>query len=124
LGASTGEVLGAETTCGIYVDKYLKKGLKSNDKVAVGKVQKFLNDYMTSGLVLDSIFGPKTEAALKAFQTKHADKILTPWKLTAPTGIFYLTTQTEVNNIMCPALALPIPSQLIPFSLNPLAPKV
>jgi uncharacterized repeat protein (TIGR01451 family) len=120
-----GQVLGASTenACGIYVDKFLRKGYKKNDKVAVGKVQKFLNDYMTSGLTLDNKFGPKTETALKAFQLKHTDKILTPWKITKPTGIFYLTTQTAVNNIMCPDLGLPIPQVLIPYSQNPAAPK-
>lgn len=123
LGTRSGRVLGAETTCGIYVEKFLRKGYKGNDKVAVGKVQQFLNDYMNSGLVVDSIFGPKTETALRAFQTKHADKILTPWNLTNPTGIFYLTTQTEVNNIMCPELNLPIPTNLINFGQNPLSPK-
>ncbi|MGD9580969.1 MAG: peptidoglycan-binding protein, partial [Vampirovibrionia bacterium] len=125
IGASLlgGQVLGAETTCGIYVDKFLKKGLKGNDKDAVMKVQQFLNDYMKSGLKVDGIFGTQTEIALKAFQIKHADKILTPWGLKGPTGIFYLTTQTEVNNIMCPELNLPIPT-LTPMALNPLFPRV
>jgi hypothetical protein len=72
----------------------------------------------------DGNFGSKTETALKAFQLKHADKILTPWGITQPTGIFYLTTQTEVNNIMCPTLSLPIPTNLIPFSQNSLTPKI
>jgi hypothetical protein len=120
---SVGQVLGAEASCGIYVDKFLRKGLKGNDKEAVIKVQKFLNDYMAAGLTLDGVFGPGTEAALKAFQLKYADKILTPWKLTNPTGVFYLTTQTEVNNIMCPDLGLPIPT-LVPYSQNPLTPKI
>jgi uncharacterized protein YegL len=117
-----GQVLGAEATCGIYVDKFLKKGLKGNDPTAVSKVQTFLNNYMTSGLAVDGKFGPLTDAALKAFQLKHADKILVPWGLTKPTGIFYLTTQTEVNNIMCPALGLPIPA-LTPMASNPMFPK-
>lgn len=119
----TGQVLGAETSCGIYVDKFLKKGLKANDKPTVEKIQKFLNDYMNSGLKIDGIFGTMTDAAVKAFQIKHSDKILTPWSLTKPTGIFYLTTQTEVNNIMCPTLNLPIP-ELIPLAQNGAFPKM
>ncbi len=119
-----GEVLGAETSCGIYVDKFLRKGYKSNDLEAVGLVQQFLNDFTKAGLVVDKNFGPKTEAALKNFQLAHKDKILTPWNLTVPTGIFYLTTQTEVNNVMCPTLTLPVPTNLIPFSANPIAPKI
>ncbi len=117
-----GQVLGAETSCGIYVDKFLRRGYK-NDVNAVMKLQKFLNDYMKAGLKEDGKFGYGTEKWLKSFQLKHADKVLTPWgfKSKAPTGIFYLTTQTEVNNIMCPPLNLPIPL-LTPIETNPLAP--
>ena len=119
---SNPQVLGESTKCGIYVDKYMKKGLKGNDMVAVKKVQVFLNDYMSSGLKVDGIIGVKTDAAIRAFQAKQFDKVLAPWGLDAPTGIFYLTTQTEVNNIMCPPLNLPIPT-LIPTNQNPAFPQ-
>ena len=119
-----GAVLGAETSCGIYVDKFLRKGYKTNNTDAVNKVQQFLNEFMNAGLIVDGNFGSQTEAALKAFQTVRKDKILDPWSLAVPTGIFYLTTQTEVNNIMCPALGLPIPTNLIPFSRNSETPKI
>jgi len=123
-GSSTGgSVLGASTTCGIYVDKYLRKGYANNVE-AVKKVQKFLNDYTDAGLTEDGIFGAGTEQALKKFQLQHADKILNPWSIAEPTGIFYLTTQTEVNNIMCPDLGLPIPTTLIPFSQNRSVPTI
>ena len=116
-----GRVLGATTSCGIYVDKYLRKGY-NNDIESVKKVQRFLNENMKSGLKEDGQFGQGTENALKVFQTKQAEKVLAPWAITKPTGIFYLTTQTEVNNIMCPDLKLSIPSNLISFSSNSLAP--
>lgn len=116
-----GQVLGAETSCGIYVDKFIRKGYK-NDTSAVSKVQKFLNDYLQARLKEDGKYGSKTESWVKKFQSAHKDKILIPWNLKSPTGIFYLTTQTEVNNIMCPDLKLPIP-ELIPIETNPLAPK-
>ena len=119
---TTGQVLGAETTCGIYIDKYMRMGLKGNDPIAVKKVQIFLNSYMDSGLLVDGVFGPKTDTAVRAFQTKQFDKVLAPWELTGSTGIFYLTTQTEVNNIMCPSLNLPIPA-LIPINQNPAFPQ-
>jgi len=109
-----GEVLGAETSCGIYVEKYLRVGYNNNVE-AVKKVQIFLNNYMNAGLVVDGIYGLRTEAAVKAFQFAHKDKILTPWGISAPTGIFYITTQIEVNNIMCPTLNIPIPSNLMNF---------
>jgi len=122
--SSGGEVLGAETSCGIYVTEFLRRGYKGNNLEAVAKLQQFLNDYFKAGLAVDKKFGPKTEGALKTFQLAHKEKILTPWNLVVPTGIFYLTTQTEVNNIMCPDLMLPIPQNLIPFSANPLTPKI
>ena len=112
-----GEVLGATTTCGIYIEKYLRKGYSGNDPEQVKKLQQFLNDYMGVDLKVDGIYGDNTEAAVKAFQLKHADEILTPWGLTQPTGIFYLTTQTVVNNIMCPDLGLTHPN-LVPWSNN------
>ena len=112
-----GQVLGAQTSCGIYVDKYLRKGYNNNVE-AVKKVQLFLNDYLKLKLEVDGIYGSKTEEAVRVFQILHKDKILTPWGVTASTGIFYLTTQTEVNNIMCPDLNLQIPSNLINFTAS------
>jgi choice-of-anchor C domain-containing protein len=118
-----GQVLGAQTSCGIYIDKFLRKGYRHNDVNAVKELQQFLNDYMNAGLTVNGNFGASTEAAVKAFQLAHKDKIMDPWHLKLPTGIFYLTTQTEVNNIMCPSLNLPIPSPLIPFNKHPDTPK-
>lgn len=123
-GSRSGQVLGEQTSCGIYVDKFLRKGLKTNNVEAVKKVQTFLNDYMHESLTVDGIYGSKTEAAVNRFQLTYKDKILTPWGISAPTGIFYLTTQTEVNNIMCPPLNLPIPSNLINFQFHPQTPKI
>ncbi|MDE2031358.1 MAG: peptidoglycan-binding protein [Patescibacteria group bacterium] len=93
-----------------------------NDSETVKKLQKFLNDYNNAGIFEDGNFGLRTKQALEVFQSLHADKILSPWGLTKPTGIFYITTQTEVNNIMCPDLQLSIPN-LTPFETNPLSPK-
>lgn len=128
LGASTtnngGQVLGAETSCGIYLDKFLRKGYKGNNVDGVKKLQQFLNDYFKAELKVDGIFGKSTEVALKKFQIEHKEKILAPWHITIPTGIFYLTTQAEINNIMCPTLNLPIPTNLIPFDSNPESPKI
>ncbi|MEJ0001765.1 MAG: peptidoglycan-binding domain-containing protein [bacterium] len=103
------------------MDKFLRKGY-DNDADAVAKLQKFLNDYTHTTLATSGIFDQPTEDALKAFQLAHKDAILDPWHIAAPTGIFYLTTQTAVNNIMCPSLNLTVPS-LVPFSVHPAAPK-
>ena len=56
--------------------------------------------------------------AVKTFQLARKENVLNPWGISAPTGIFYLTTQTEVNNIMCPDLNLAIPTYLINFTPN------
>jgi hypothetical protein len=114
---TVGEVLGEETSCGIYVEKYLRIGYDNNVQDVV-KVQNFLNMYMNAGLKVDGIYGPKTEAAVRNFQIARAENVLAPWSIAEATGIFYLTTQTEVNNIMCPDLGLDIPSPLINWSIN------
>ena len=113
--APQGEVLGASASCGIYSEKFLRRGYK-NDKVAVAKLQKFLNDYMKANISESGVFDLNTENALKKFQIKHSANVLSPWKLSLPTGILYLTTKTEINNIMCPDLKLPIPTNLVPMS--------
>ncbi|HWA32328.1 MAG TPA: peptidoglycan-binding protein, partial [Candidatus Paceibacterota bacterium] len=120
-GGFGGQVLGAETSCGIYVDHYLRKGYQ-NDPATVTKLQQFLDTYENAGIPVTGIFDQATEDALKAFQEKYASLILAPWGETNPTGIFYLTTQTVVNNLMCPTLGLPIPTDLVPFSKNPNTP--
>ncbi len=127
LGASTideGRVLGATTSCGIYVDKYLRRGY-DNDVESVKRVQKFLNDHMKAGLTEDGFYGLKTEQAVKEFQRQNASTVLAPWNISDPTGIFYITTQLAVNNTICPDLKLsnPNPENLISFSKNNLTPK-
>lgn len=125
LGASTvapqGKVLGASTSCGIYLDKFLRKGYK-NDTENVKKIQKFLNDYIKAGLTVDGMYGDTTEKAVKRFQSMENGDVLAPWGFKKPTGITYLTTTTRINNIMCPDLKLPIP-KLVPIETNPDAPK-
>ena len=87
----------------------------------VQTLQNFLNGYIQSGLAVDSIFGPKTENAVKAFQIARRENILIPWGLTLPTGIFYKTSLAEAKRLMCPDEFgnLPIPTDLIPWSKNP-----
>ena len=60
------------------------------------------------------------ESYLK-FQKKQFGNVLSPWGFKAPTGIAYVTTLAEINNIMCPDLKLPIP-KTTPIETDPLAP--
>jgi len=120
LGASTvGQVLGE--SCGLYMDKFIRSGRK-NDVAQVKSLQTFLNKWMNSGLPITGYYGPLTLGALNAFQTKYANEVLTPWGLTRPTGIAYLTTLRQINMLECPELMLQIPT-LIEWSKNPNAPK-
>ncbi len=107
----------ADASCPSYVDNYLRIGY-NNDPTAVVKVQMFLNSYMNAGLVTDGIYGPLTEAAVKNFQLSRAESVLMPWNIAEPTGIFYLTTQTEVNKIVCEDASLEIPSPLVNWGAN------
>ncbi len=116
-----GQVLGATTTelCTWDVNTYMRKGYRNNSSQVVILQRDLLNGYMNSGLVVDGLFGPLTEAAVKSFQVAKKDKVLTPWGLTLPTGIFYKTTLVEAKNTICSDVILPIPTDLIPWSKNP-----
>ena len=120
--SSDGRVLGATASCGIYLEKFMAYR-RQNDSAQVIKLQQFLNNYMHLNLATDGIFGRGTESAVRAFQTSRLGTVLTPWGRNLPTGLVYLTTITDINNIMCPTLNIPIPSNLIPFSQHPLAPR-
>lgn len=111
-----GEVLGATTSCGIYLDDFLKLG-KKNNKEQVKKLQTFLNDYLhlDPKIKVDGIFGLNTFKAVVKFQESESQFVLKPWVgLTLKdakkgTGWVYKTTVTRINNIMCPELNLSIP---------------
>lgn len=116
LGASTGQVLGA--SCGLYMDKHLRFGSKKNNKEQVTKLQQFLNNNGFGPIPVTGIFGPLTEAAVKALQAKYAENVLNPWNLSGPTGLVYLSTLRQINLLACPDLALQLPP-LVPWSQNP-----
>jgi hypothetical protein len=110
-----GEVLGE--SCGLSIDRYMRRG-RTNDSVQVLKLQTLLNKHIGTSIPLTGFYGPITEAGVKSFQEKYAAQILTPWGLTAPTGIAYQTTLRQINLIECPELSLQVPS-LVEWSKNP-----
>jgi len=119
---SGGQVLGAATDICNIVKTHMRRGYVTiPDEVQT--LQNFLNAYMSSGLIVDSKFGPKTEAAVKAFQLRQRANVMNPWGLTAPTGIFYLTSLAEAKRVMCPLdygnLPIHRRDELIPWSKNP-----
>ncbi len=108
------EVLGEEdeVICGVYLHDHLRYG-RANNPNEVKKLQLFLNTYMGEDLPISGMFGAMTKQAVQRFQERHANEVLTPWGLEAPTGYVYLTTKRWINMIVCPELNLPMPT-LIP----------
>lgn len=117
---ATGQVLGATTSCGIYLEDFLKKGWKNN-KEQVKKLQTFLNDYLNLSpkLPVNGVFGNQTYKAVIKFQEGETDLVLKPWvgvtlkDAKKGTGFVYKTTITRINNIMCPELNLPLPAAVL-----------
>ncbi len=112
---TNGLVLGASTSCGIYLNDYLQFGAQ-NDPEEVTKLQSFLNENLGIVLKLNGIYDAQTLAAVNAFQLKYKDEVLAPWvaiglhdDVNKPTGYVYRTTQRKINDIYCQELNLPIP---------------
>ncbi len=122
----TGSVLGASTTtasttlpelpagCTPILDEFMRRSDMINNSDQVTKLQRFLNDKLGTRVALSGVFGPETDAAVRAFQNMHADEILKPWGLTKPTGFVYLTTQRWINITNCSTLDIPMP-KLVPY---------
>lgn len=114
LGASTSTVPGNAAMCSdVLLTQYMRRG-RANNPEQVRLLQTFLNGELNSNLPVTGFFGLLTENAVKAFQTKHAADILTPWGLTEPTGFVYKTTLRRINLIHCTSLSIPMPD-LTPF---------
>lgn len=110
-----GQVLGASTTCGLYLTSYIKLG-KNNDSLEVKKLQAFLDENLGINIPITGYYGPLTYKAVEEFQVKYNGTVLAPWvpyglqSETTPTGYVYKTTQRWINLLMCSALNIPMPS--------------
>ena len=114
LGAFGGQVLGISTTsapgtqpagCSTYLTGFMRPGQK-NDPEQVRRLQYILAVIEKMDVPQDGVYGPKTIAAVNAFQVKYASRILTPWGLTKPTGNVYLTTRRVLNEVYCNGASL------------------
>lgn len=86
------------SSCPMFKE-YLKQGMRDgrNGVTEVSKVQNFLNRKLGIDLSIDGVFGKRTKAAVKSFQTMHIAEILAPWGLTGPTGWWYQSTRSYAN---------------------------
>ncbi|HVY36198.1 MAG TPA: peptidoglycan-binding domain-containing protein [Candidatus Paceibacterota bacterium] len=115
--AGGGQVLG-ESTCSAYLTDFIKFG-GNNDKDNVSRLQQFLNTYLGLHLVVDGIFGKDSFNAVKQFQLKEKDNVLSPWvgitlkNNNQATGWVYKTTRHRINEIQCPTLNEPAPTLTI-----------
>ncbi|MBL8158480.1 peptidoglycan-binding protein [bacterium] len=86
--------------CEPLLTEYIRP-YRANTPAQVKVLQGFLNESEGENLTLSGVYDGKTQAAVKRFQLKHADEILTPWGITSATGNVYYTTQKAVNSINC-----------------------
>ncbi len=88
----------SNNSCPVF-NQYLKQGMRDGRSgiSEVSKVQDFLNRKLGLNLNIDGIFGKHTKVAVKNFQSGYSEKILAPWKLSAPTGWWYQSTRSYAN---------------------------
>ncbi len=89
--------------CVPYLSHYIRQGRK-NDKDEVLKLQRFLRDNESApGISETGTYGPRTVAAVVAFQEKYRNEILAPWNETKGSGYVYKTTLKKINALYCSA---------------------
>ena len=72
----------------------------NNNPEEVKKLQTFLNQLEWERLEVDGIYKLVDQEAVKRFQKKYQNDILTPWNIQEPTGYVYKTTVKKINQIM------------------------
>ena len=95
------------TPCADYLTGSIHRGWQ-NDPAEVAKLQEFLNTYEGEQLSVSSSYGAADEAAVRRFQDKYRDDILTPWGNRHSTGYVFKTTRTKINQLYCAAQQTPI----------------
>ena len=91
---------GESAACVLRLRKPMGFHLK-NDRSEVKKLQEFLNEYYHLSIPVTGFFGQMTLDALKKLQSDHADSILKPSELTAPSGYVYKFTLKWINEYHC-----------------------
>lgn len=94
-----------------YINDYLTYGA-SNNSTEVTKLQSFLKETENINVDVNGSFDQKTFNAVKAFQVKYSNDILTPWGQTNPSGRVFYTTKKKINEIFCKTNFALTPAQL------------
>ncbi len=90
-----------EKACLPLLTTYIRREA-SNNKKEVGELQFFLKTMEGFEDVKETNeYDDATYNAVRKFQTKYADEILTPWGMSTPSGFVYYTTQKKINEIWC-----------------------
>ncbi len=85
-----------ETACPAF-SGYYRKGSVGEE---IKKIQLFLNKEVDARLPITGVFGAATDAAVKKFQQKYFDLIITPWETSQNvTGYWYKTTRMKANQL-------------------------
>lgn len=90
--------------CSPYLRDFIRVG-ENNNSGEVLKLEEFLNTYQDEDLDINGVYEEEDIMAVMDFQEKYRAQILTPWRLTEPTGNVLTTTRDQINRIHCAATA-------------------
>ncbi len=96
---TTEKVFGASRTCPVFT-KFIEYGLENNDVNEVKMWQEFLNKQENAGLNVTGFYDFPTYNAVKRFQEKYSEEVLTPWGAKSGTGYVYKTTTKKANQLL------------------------
>jgi len=82
------------------VNHVLKPDIR-NEVVEVRNVQNFLRTFEGIDIQDSGQYNEETVSAVKQFQMKYGDEVLTPWNVKTPTGIVGIITAKKINQIAC-----------------------
>lgn len=99
-GQVLGTAVGGGSNACDYISGFIKPG-RANDIEQVYRLQAFLKVFEGAGVEMSGIYDEASIAAVRAFQTKYAADILSPWGISQSTGYVYLTTRKKMNEIYC-----------------------
>lgn len=100
LAVTSPVVIGVSTSSCPLITTYMKLGAE-NDPTEVAKLQLFLKNAENLDVAVSGIFDEKTDAAVRAFQSKYLIETMGPWDATRSSGFVYITTSKQINKLAC-----------------------